>query len=204
MTNTRKRNVTWQQGTVNLDNHASLKGHRGAVIWLTGLSGSGKSTVASELEKRLFRHHIHTFILDGDNLRHGLNRDLGFSQTDRKENVRRLGEVAKLFVDAGLVVIVAAISPFRIDREQARTLLPADRFFEVFLSCPLKVCEQRDSKGLYKKARAAEITDFTGISSPYEEPRDPEIIVKTDELSIDETVDTIWKKVMLRGFAAEG
>ncbi|MGO4547743.1 adenylyl-sulfate kinase [Paenibacillus sp. 2TAB23] len=204
MTNTQKRNVTWQQSTISLDNHASLKGHRGGVIWLTGLSGSGKSTLASELGKRLFSHHIHTFILDGDNLRHGLNSDLGFSQTDRKENIRRLGEVAKLFVDAGLVVIVAAISPFRIDRDQARSLFPADRFFEVFLSCSLRVCEQRDPKGLYKKARADEITDFTGITSPYEKPIDPEVIVKTDELTIDETVDTIWRKVVLRAFVAEG
>ncbi|WP_138753111.1 adenylyl-sulfate kinase [Paenibacillus sinopodophylli] len=189
-------NITWQQSVISPENRMALNGHRGGVIWLTGLSGSGKTTIANELERRLFHEQIHTFTLDGDNLRHGLNSDLGFTQADRAENVRRLGEVAKLFVDAGLIVIVAAISPFRIDREKVRAMFSHGLFTEVFLACSLEVCEQRDPKGLYKRARAAELLEFTGISSPYEEPLHPELTIRTDELSIEAAADLIWEAVV--------
>ena len=170
-------------------------GHSGRIIWLTGLSGAGKSTVAVALERRIFDEGWQTCVLDGDIVRTGLCGDLGFSAEDRTENIRRIGEVAHLMAGAGLAVIVAFISPFRADRERVRAGIPAGRFTEVFVNAPLEVCEQRDPKGLYAKARGGELTDFTGISSPYEPPESPEVIVPTDELSVDESVERIWAKV---------
>jgi adenylylsulfate kinase len=158
-----------------------MKGHKGAVIWFTGLSGAGKSTVAVVLDEMLNRRGVHSYVLDGDNVRHGLNKNLGFSPEDRHENIRRIGEVAHLFEDAGLIAITAFISPYVSDRNMARDLNPNGRFIEVFCSCPLEVCEQRDPKGLYKKARAGEIKEFTGIDAPYEAPEHAEVVIHTDQ-----------------------
>ena len=164
-----------------------LNGHRGCTVWLTGLSGSGKSTIAVELEKRLLERGVRTYILDGDNVRHGLNKNLGFSPEDRTENIRRIGEVAKLFTDAGLVALTAFISPYRADRDQVRAIMQPGDFIEVFVDCPVEVCEQRDVKGLYKKARAGEIKEFTGISAPYEAPSKPELVIETSGQSVEKS-----------------
>lgn len=167
-------------------------------MWLTGLSGSGKSTLAQEVERRLAERGVRTYVLDGDNLRHGLNRDLGFSAQDRQENIRRAGEVAALFLDAGVVVIVAFISPYRSDREQARGRVEEGRFFEVYVRCPLEVCEARDPKGLYRRARNGEIPEFTGVSAPYEEPEAPELIADTHKESLPESAGRILDAVCAR------
>ncbi len=175
-----QNNLTPYQHSVNREQRSSIKGHQPLVIWLTGLSGSGKSTLASLLEARLAQDYAaHTFVLDGDNLRSGLNRDLGFSDADRHENIRRVGEVARLMFDAGLIVITAFISPFRADRDAIRALLPPGGFLEVFLDCPLAECENRDPKGLYKKARECQIAYFSGIDSAYEPPSAPELVLDT-------------------------
>jgi len=166
-------------------------GHPGRIIWLTGLSGAGKSTIAMALERRLFDAGQNVYVLDGDIVRGGLCADLGFSPGDREENIRRIGEVARIMADAGLLVIVAFISPFRADRDRVRNGMPAGRFTEVHVSTPLEVCEQRDTKGLYAKARAGELTDFTGISSPYEPPPSPEVTLPTEQLTVDDCVDRI-------------
>lgn len=176
--------VVWHQASVSHDDHVKLNGHKPAVLWFTGLSGSGKSTVANAVDLMLHQHQVKTYVLDGDNVRHGLNGDLGFSDADRVENIRRVSEVAKLFADAGLLVSTAFISPFISDREMVREQLPKDQFIEVFIDTPLEVCESRDPKGLYKKARAGEIKNFTGIDSAYEAPKNPEIHVKTANKSI--------------------
>jgi adenylyl-sulfate kinase len=168
------------------------------VIWLTGLSSAGKSTIASELERELFNAGRHAYVLDGDNIRHGLGSDLGFSAKDRAENIRRVGEIAKLFADAGFICITAFISPYLQDREQARKLLEPGRFIEVFVNAPIEICEQRDPKGLYAKARAKEIKDFTGISAPYEPPPKPEIELRTDQLSVTESVFKILDYLQVR------
>jgi adenylylsulfate kinase len=168
-----------------------LNGHRGAVVWCTGLSGSGKSTIAHELDLRLNRRGVHSYVLDGDNVRAGLNSDLGFSAGDREENIRRIGEVARLCADAGLLTITAFISPYRRDRDRARSLLPEGRFIEVYVKCPLDVAESRDPKGLYKKARAGEIEQFTGVSDPYEEPLHPEIVIDTSREDVAGAVKRI-------------
>jgi len=170
-------NVTWHQSKTTKTEREHLNGHKGVCIWLTGLSGSGKSTLANELEIKLNQVGVHTYLLDGDNVRYGLNKNLDFSDEGRKENIRRIGEVAKLFVDAGIVVITAFISPFKEDRDNVRNLLNKDEFIELYVNCDLETCEERDPKGLYKKARTGEIKDFTGINSPYEEPINPEIII---------------------------
>jgi adenylylsulfate kinase len=169
-----------------------IKNHDPAILWFTGLSGSGKTTLANNVEYRLNKiHQTHTYILDGDNIRTGLNMDLGFTDTDRYENIRRIGEVARLFVDAGILVLTAFISPFRIDRDRVRALLKSGDFVEIFVQCPLEICEQRDPKGLYKKARQGIIKDFTGIDSPYEPPVSPELILQTDQMSIAECTEKI-------------
>lgn len=172
-------------------------GHRGLVIWLTGLSGAGKTTVATELERQLFAAGKHTYLLDGDILRHGLCSDLNFSAESRRENIRRAGEVAALFADAGVIVIAAFISPFRADRERVRQCLPAGRFIEVFVNAPLEVCEQRDVKGLYAKARAGQLKEFTGVSAPYEAPENPEINLHTDTTTPEEAVAQIIRYLAL-------
>ena len=187
----RSQNVHWQAVDISRTQHAALKNQKPAVLWFTGLSGSGKSTIANMVEKKLHRMNRHTFLLDGDNVRHGLNKDLGFTESDRIENIRRVGEVSKLMTDAGLIVITAFISPFQADRELVRAMLPEGEFLEVFIDTPLKVAEARDVKGLYKKARAGELKNFTGIDSPYEAPRNPEIRIDTTKLSPEEAADLI-------------
>jgi adenylylsulfate kinase len=184
-------NILWHQGAVNREDREKLNGHKGATVWLTGLSGSGKSTIAVDLEKRLCERGVRTYILDGDNIRHGLNKNLGFSPQDRTENIRRIGEVAKLFTDAGLVAITAFISPYRADRDQVRTLMKPGDFVEIHVDCPVEVCEQRDVKGLYKKARAGEIKEFTGISAPYEAPASAELTIKSHELALEQSVAAV-------------
>jgi adenylylsulfate kinase len=171
----KQQNLFWFKTKVTPEKREELNGHRSLCVWLTGLSGSGKSTLANEIENMLHQKGIRTYLLDGDNIRHGLNRDLGFEDKDRKENIRRVGETAKLFVDAGLVVITAFISPFKIDREIIRNSFPGNKFIEVFVDCDLETCEKRDPKNLYKKARTEQISAFTGISSPYEKPDSPEL-----------------------------
>lgn len=168
-------NIVWHNTKVSKPDREKLNGHKGACIWFTGLSGSGKSTLANELEIKLNKLGIHTYLLDGDNIRQGLNKNLGFSNEGRKENIRRIGELAKLFVDAGIIVLTAFISPFREDRNKVRSLLNENEFIEIFVDTDLETCEERDPKGLYKKARQGEIKDFTGISSPYEKPENPDI-----------------------------
>ncbi|KPH58673.1 sulfate adenylyltransferase subunit CysN [Novosphingobium aerophilum] len=187
----RSQNVHWQAVDIDRKQHAGLKNQRPAVLWFTGLSGSGKSTIANLVEKKLHRMNRHTFLLDGDNVRHGLNKDLGFTEADRIENIRRVGEVSKLMTDAGLIVITAFISPFQADREMVRAMLPEGEFFEVFIDTPLKVAEARDVKGLYKKARSGELKNFTGIDSPYEAPRNPEIRIDTTAISPEDAANLI-------------
>jgi len=187
----KSKNITWHESGISKKDREEQNGHKGVVIWLTGLSGSGKSTIAVELQAQLFENNAQVFILDGDNIRHGLNKDLGFSPEDREENIRRIGEVAKLFTDAGMIAITSFISPYRKDRDANRELLPEGEFIEVYVKAPLDVCEKRDPKGLYKKARAGVIPEFTGISAPYEESEDPEIIIDTDKLSVEESANKI-------------
>lgn len=186
-----KNNITWHDTSITVQERRGRNGHHSFVLWFTGLSGSGKSTIANALAAELFSQNINTYVLDGDNIRHGLNKDLGFSDDDRKENIRRIAEVSKLFVDNGTIAITAFISPFREDRERARAILPQDEFIEVYIKCPLQACEERDPKGLYKKARNGEIPAFTGIDSPYEEPVNPELIIDTDGLSVQQSVAQI-------------
>ncbi len=186
-------NIVWHLHKITKHNRSNIKGHKPCIIWLTGLSGSGKSTIANALEEKLNQMKVHTYLLDGDNIRHGLNKDLGFSIEDRKENIRRISEVAKLFVDAGLIVITAFISPMREYRNYARSLVEKDEFIEVYVDTPIEICEQRDPKGLYKKARKGEIKEFTGINSPYEPPEAPEIHIKTEDLTVEESVEKIIK-----------
>lgn len=184
-------NLFWTRGKVGAEQRAKRTGHPGCILWLTGLSASGKSTIATELERQLCGAGRFAYLLDGDNVRHGLCSDLGFSPEARKENIRRVGEVAKLFADAGLICITAFISPYRSDRELVRAIVPQGKFLEVYVNAPLAVCEQRDPKGLYAKARTGQIKEFTGISSPYEPPLKPEIEVRTNELSVAESVSKI-------------
>lgn len=178
--------ITWHASQVTRAHREKLLDQRGALLWLTGLSGSGKSTVAFRVEHALIERGCVAYVLDGDNVRHGLNSNLGFSADDRAENIRRIGEVGKLFVDAGLITLSSLVSPYRADRDQVRALLAEDQFFEIYVNTPLEICEQRDPKGLYKRARAGEIPNFTGISDPYEEPQAPELELKTDTVTIDE------------------
>lgn len=192
----RSKNIHWQATDIDRQHHAQLKNQRPAVLWMTGLSGSGKSTIANAVEKKLAHMNRHTFLLDGDNVRHGLNKDLGFTEADRIENIRRVGEVARLMADAGLIVITAFISPFRSEREMVRQMLPPGEFMEVFIDTPLEVAEARDVKGLYAKARAGRLKNFTGIDSPYEEPTAPEVHIQTEDLSVDEAADVIVKALL--------
>ena len=180
MTAPKSQHIVWHQGVVTREDREKIAGHRGCTVWMTGLSGSGKSTLAVNLEKALWDRGVGAFVLDGDNVRHGLNKDLGFSPEDRTENIRRIGEVAKLFTEAGVVNITAFISPYRKDRDQVRALMKDGDFVEVLVDCSLEACEQRDTKGLYKKARDGQIPEFTGISAPYEAPLKPELTLHTD------------------------
>ncbi|MBN1350377.1 adenylyl-sulfate kinase [candidate division KSB1 bacterium] len=190
-TGVKSKNITWHESDISKKQREQRNGHKGIVLWLTGLSGSGKSTIAIELQSRLFEMGCSVFILDGDNIRHGLNRDLGFSPEDREENIRRIGEVARLFAEGGTIIITSFISPYRKDRDTARSLMPEGEFFEIFVKAPLEVCEKRDPKGLYEKARRGIIKEFTGISAPYEIPEKPELILETDKLTVEQSADTI-------------
>ena len=184
-------NIVWHQASVDRNARSQQRGHRSAILWFTGLSGAGKSTLANAVNIALFERGLSVYVLDGDNVRHGLCKDLGFSDSDREENIRRIGEVAKLFLDAGVIVLTAFVSPFRADRDKARGLVIAGDFIEIHCAADLSVCEERDTKGLYAKARAGEIKEFTGISSPYEAPEHPELSINTGHVSIESCVDQV-------------
>ena len=203
MTEPKAKNIVWHQSTVTRAEREQISGHRGCTVWLTGLSGSGKSTVANLLEKALWERGVRGFVLDGDNIRHGLNKDLGFSPKDRTENIRRIGEVAALFTDAGVVNVTAFISPYRADREIARKAMPEGCFIEVYMKCDLDECEKRDPKGLYKKARAGEIPEFTGISAPYEAPENPELMVETTGQTPEQSLAVILGHLESKGYIAK-
>ena len=191
MTKITNENTVWHEHTVTREEREALNNHKGAIIWFTGLSGSGKSTLANALEDRLNKMGKRTYVLDGDNVRKGLNKDLGFSDADRVENIRRIGEVSKLMLDAGVIVMTAFISPFKEDRDIVRGLVNDGEFFEIFCDADLATCEERDPKGLYKKARAGEIPEFTGISSPYEAPEKPELVINTSQSDVPDCVDQL-------------
>ena len=204
MADVKATNITWHDQHVTKQERAKLKKQKPCVVWFTGLSGSGKSTIANALEQRLHRDGHHTYLLDGDNVRHGLNKDLGFSADDRVENIRRIGEVAKLFVDSGTIVMTAFISPYRADRQMVRELVEDGEFIEVFVDTPLEVCEERDPKGLYAKARAGAIRNFTGIDAPYEAPEAAEVRVDTSLLAaeqiVDQLVDALFERGVIHGY----
>ncbi|MEM7812634.1 MAG: adenylyl-sulfate kinase [Planctomycetota bacterium] len=195
-------NITWHETTVSGDARAQLMGHRGALLWFTGLSGAGKSTVANTVDHLLHEAGVHTYVLDGDNVRHGLNKNLGFSAEDRTENIRHIGEVGKLFSDAGMVTLTAFISPYKVDRDAARALFSDDGFIEVYVNASLETCEARDPKGLYKKARAGEIKGFTGIDDPYEAPENPELTLDADGKGIDELAAEVVAYLKDKGFVS--
>jgi adenylylsulfate kinase len=192
-------NVVWHHATVTRERREVQNGHKSCVLWFTGLSGAGKSTLAHAVEDQLYQLGCRTFVLDGDNVRHGLSSNLGFSEDDRRENIRRIGEAAKLMMEAGVIAMTAFISPFRADREAVRNLMPHGDFFEVYCKAALETCEARDVKGLYKKARAGEIKNYTGIDSPYEAPEKPELVVDTDALSIEQSVSEVLRLLQARG-----
>ena len=192
-------NIVWHEASVDRAARADKRGHRSAILWFTGLSGSGKSTLANAVNAALFERGLSTYVLDGDNVRHGLCKDLGFSDADREENIRRIGEVAKLFLDAGVIVLTAFVSPFRADRDKARDLVEAGDFFEIFCAADLDVCESRDPKGLYAKARSGAIKEFTGISSPYEAPNTPELKIDTGAQDLAESVNVVIKALQDKG-----
>ncbi|XZF74704.1 adenylyl-sulfate kinase [Bacillus sp. AL-1R] len=185
------KNIVWHQASISKEDRRQKNNHHSCILWFTGLSASGKSTIANEVAKALYHLNVQQYVLDGDNIRHGLNKDLGFTDYDRTENIRRIGEVAKLFVDNGQIVLTAFISPFIADRNLVRSLVEQGEFIEVYVECSVETCESRDPKGLYKKAKNGEIQNFTGISSPYEAPLNPEITLKTDLQSVQECVETI-------------
>ena len=191
--------IVWHNAIITRSQREIQNAHRSCVLWFTGLSGSGKSTLAHAVEEQLYQNSCRTFVLDGDNVRHGLCSDLGFTETDRKENIRRIGETTKLFLEAGIIVLTAFISPFRSDRQRVRSLLPHGDFLEIYCQCSLDKCEQRDVKGLYRKARQGQIPNFTGISSPYEPPPKPELIVDTEHNSLEHCVEQVLKLLKFRG-----
>ena len=193
-------NTVWHQASVTRERREKKNGHKSTIIWFTGLSGSGKSTLAHAVEEELHQRGARTFVFDGDNVRHGLCGDLGFSEDDRTENIRRVGQMAKLFIESGVIALTAFISPFQIDRQRVRMMVNNEQdFLEVYCRCPLEVCENRDVKGLYQRARKGEIANFTGISSPYEEPENAELIINTSELSIEESVTEVIKMLDSKG-----
>jgi adenylylsulfate kinase len=191
MSEPKSKNITWHHGLVERGEREKRNKNRGVILWYTGLSGSGKSTIANEVEKKIFEGGYHTYVLDGDNIRFGLNSNLGFSPEDRTENIRRIGEVAKLFVDAGIIVSTAFISPYREDRDRVRSIVEDGDMVEIFVQCDITICEQRDAKGLYKKARAGEIKEFTGISAPYEEPAHAELTIDSGKHSVEECAQIV-------------
>jgi adenylylsulfate kinase len=196
----KSKNITWQDSRVARSDREAIIGQRGVTIWLTGLSGSGKSTVAIAAERELINRGRHAFVLDGDNIRHGLNNNLGFSPEDRTENIRRIGEVSKLFTEAGVIVFASFISPYRSDRDAVRALMGSGDFVEVYVDASLDTCEQRDVKGLYKKARAGEIPEFTGISAPYEAPNSPELVLDTNRQTVEESVAELVEFLDAKGY----
>ncbi|WP_306372863.1 adenylyl-sulfate kinase [Bacillus subtilis] len=196
---THNPNIIWHPAAISKSDRQSLNGHKSCVLWFTGLSGSGKSVLANAVDEKLYRKGIQSYVLDGDSIRHGLNKDLGFQTGDRIENIRRIGEVAKLFVDSGQMILTAFISPFREDRDMVRALFPKGEFFEIYVKCPLHVCEQRDPKELYKKARNGKIKHFTGIDSPYEAPLSPDFIIESDQTSISDGADLIINALQNKG-----
>ncbi len=202
MAEQKSTNITWHAGSVSRDDRQKLLGQKGATIWLTGLSGSGKSTIAVAAEAELVRRGRLAYVLDGDNVRHGLNKNLGFSPEDRTENIRRIGEVAKLFTDAGTIVLTSFISPYRADRDAVRANMGDGDFLEVYVAASLETCESRDVKGLYKKARAGEIPEFTGISAPYEEPERPALVIDTNAQSVEESVNQLVRFLEEHGYLA--
>ena len=188
---TKSFNTLWHESSIKRADREKLHKHKSVVLWFTGLSGSGKSTLAHAIEERLYKNGISTYVLDGDNVRHGLCRDLSFTDSDRVENIRRIGELAKLLTDAGIITLTAFISPFKIDRDEARKRMPHGDFLEIYCQCPIEICEQRDVKGLYKKAREGEIPFFTGIDSPYEAPVRPELVINTCDVSLEDSVQEV-------------
>src|SRR5919106_7087820 len=200
----KSKNIVWHHGKLSPEQREQKLGQKGAVVWFTGLSASGKSTVAREVELALIENGVNSYVLDGDNIRHGLNANLGFSPEDRKENIRRIGEVAKLFCEANVVTLTAFISPYKADRDMARKVAPPGQFFEIFCDAGLEVCEQRDPKGLYKKARAGEIPEFTGISAPYEAPDKPELVLKSGQESLEESTRRVLDLLAERGIIQIG
>lgn len=192
-------NIVWHHATVTRERRNQQNKHKSIVLWFTGLSGAGKSTLAHAIEEELHQLSCRTIVLDGDNVRHGLCSDLTFTDSDRKENLRRISEMSKLFVEAGVITLAAFISPLKEDREKVRNLMPQGDFLEVFVDCSIEVCEKRDVKGIYKRARAGEILNFTGISSPYETPDDAELVVKTDSKTLEESVDEVMKMLIDKG-----
>ena len=196
-------NIVWHPGQVTRDDRQRITGHRGCTVWFTGLSGSGKSTIAVAVEKSLWDRGVRSYSLDGDNIRHGLNNDLGFSPEDRTENIRRIGEVAKLFTDGGVLNLTAFISPYRSDRDRVRSIMGEGDFIEVHVDCPVEECERRDVKGLYAKARAGKIPEFTGISAPYEAPEKPEIVLETAKLSEEQSVAKVLEYLEKNGYIAK-
>lgn len=195
-----KKNLYWHEPSVSVHDRRESYDYRSCVIWFTGLSAAGKSTLANALCKQLHDWGIKSYVLDGDNIRHGLNKNLGFSPEDRKENIRRIGEVARLFVDAGLIVMSAFISPYREDRDNARSLLKEGEFIEVYVKCSIDECEKRDPKGIYKKAKAGEIKEFTGISAPYEDPLKPELVLETDKMTLQESLEALTRYLADQGY----
>jgi len=189
----KEKEIYWHEPSVTVEDRWESNGYKSCLLWFTGLSGSGKSTIAHALDRRLHLLRVHSYVLDGDNVRHGLNKDLGLSPEDRKENIRRIGEVSRLFIDAGLIVLAAFISPYSEDRKRVRELLKKGQFLEVYVRCSIEECENRDPKGLYSKAKAGKIEGFTGIDAPYEEPVNPELILDTDRLSINECTESVLK-----------
>jgi adenylylsulfate kinase len=196
----KNNNIIWHHASVTRQQREKLNGHKSVVLWFTGLPSSGKSTIAHAVEEKLYQMGCRTLVLDGDNVRHGLCSDLGFSVSDRAENIRRIGEMVKLFVEAGVIVLTAFISPFKKDRHRVRSLLRQGDFVEIYCKCPLGICEERDIKGFYKRAKIGEIKDFTGISSPYEEPENPELILDTDELTVEECVSKVIGFLREKGY----
>ncbi|MFH1020963.1 MAG: adenylyl-sulfate kinase [Pseudomonadota bacterium] len=199
-----ENNIVWHMATVTRRRREEANRHRGMALWFTGLSGAGKSTLAHAVEERLFSLGAHTYVFDGDNVRHGLCRDLGFSREERRENIRRIAEMVKLFLDAGLVALTAFISPFREDRQRVREILGPENFFEIYCRCSLATCEQRDVKGIYRKARFGEVAHFTGITSPYEEPEHPNLVLDTDRHSLEECVEAVVKAIGLWPESSKG
>lgn len=200
---TKSFNTVWHQSVIKRGDREKLHKHKSVVLWFTGLSGSGKSTLAHAIEERLYKNGISTYVLDGDNVRHGLCSDLSFTDSDRVENIRRIGELAKLLTDAGIITLTAFISPFKIDRDEARKRMPHGDFLEIYCQCPIEICEQRDVKGLYKKARAGEIPFFTGIDSPYEAPVGPELVINTNDVSLEDSVQEVLNLLMRHGVILE-